>query len=134
MPSRPSLARTVRKEAGTETRPLVSIRLVNVDTNWSISPSRTRADAGTVFKAWGASPCPENWVGGAAQFPPWPLKERGQLLPPFTHRTGIGGIAWDNMGVNGHNRDGTGFPREKGAKQPYQSCFLVNRSQLPLHG
>src|SRR5262245_42416211 len=98
MPSRPSLARTVRKEAGTETRPLVSIRLVNVDTNWSISPSRTRADAGTVAEAWGAGPCPKNWVGEAAQFPPWPLKERGQLLPPFYSPNGHW---WDSMGQYG---------------------------------
>src|SRR5262245_41954405 len=83
---------------------------------------------------WGAGPCPKNWVGEAAQFPPWPLKERGQLLPPFTHRTGNCGITWENMGVNGRNWDRSGCSRENGTKQPYRSCFLVNRSRLPLHG
>src|SRR4029450_1767181 len=124
MPSRPSLARTVRKEAGTETRPLVSIRLGKVDTNWSPSPSRTRADAGTVAKAWGAGPCPKNWVGEAAQFPPWPLKERGQLLPPFTPRTGNCGITWENMGVNGHTWDRIGCPRRKWHKTAIPILFF----------
>src|SRR5262245_4551994 len=99
MPSRPSLARTVRKEAGTETRPLVSILLVNVDTNWSISPSRTPSRRET-FEALQVQAHARKLVGEAAQIPPWPLKERGQPLP-LTHRTGSYGITWEFMGVNG---------------------------------
>src|SRR3990172_9831709 len=106
MPSRPSLARTVRKGAGTETRPLVSILLVNVDTNWSISPSRTPSRRGTTSRASGAAP--KNGGRGGAD-PPVASKERGQP-PPLTHRTGSYGIAWDFMGVNGEWRETRGAP------------------------
>src|SRR5680860_372003 len=112
MPSRPSLARTVRKEAGTETRPLVSIRLVNAETNWSISPSRTRADAGQLQELW-CRPSPENGGRGGAD-PPVDSKERGQP-PPLTHRTGIHGIAWEFMGVNGECRERRTGTRENTA-------------------
>src|SRR3990170_2935334 len=103
MPSRPSLARTVRKEAGTETRPLVSILLVNADTNWSISPSRTRADAGRLPKLEVQAPARKIGGRGGAD-PPVASKERGQP-PPLTHRTGNHGIAGEFMGVNGECRE-----------------------------
>jgi hypothetical protein len=50
-------------------------------------------------------------MGEAAQIPPWPLRKRGQPLP-FTHRTGIYGIAWEFMGVNGKTRDKLACARE----------------------
>src|SRR5918994_1473797 len=102
MPSRPSLARTVRKEAGTETRPLVSILLVKVETNWSISPSRTRAAAERVQELQVQAQARKIGGRGGAD-PPVASKERGQP-PPLTHRTGNYGIAWDYMGVNGEQR------------------------------
>src|SRR3990172_3182909 len=132
MPSRPSLARTVRKEAGTETRPLVSILLVNADTNWSISPSRTRADAGRFQKLEVQAPA-RKMVGEAAQIPPWPLKERGQP-PPLTHRTGNDGIAWEFMGVNGECRERRLYTRENAAKEPCLSLLLVNRADCRFRG
>src|SRR4051794_4875946 len=100
MPSRPSLARTVRKDAGTETRPLVSIRLVNADTNWSISPSWAPGPTQDLdthqARARGFGELGER--GGA--IPPWPLKERCRAS--LTHyRTGECGIAWDTMGSQG---------------------------------
>src|SRR3990172_4062011 len=126
MPSRPSLGRTVRKEAGTETRPLVSILLVNADTNWSISPSRTRADAGRLQKLEVQAPVRESGGRGGAD-PPVASKERGQP-PPLTHRTGNHGIAWEFMGVNGERRERRGNPRENAAKEPRRSLLLVNRA------
>src|SRR5262245_9971339 len=107
MPSRPSLARTVRKEAGTETRPLVSIRLVNVDTNWSISPSRTRADAGTVAKAWGAGPCPKNWWEKRRRPP---VASKGPRPAPPTLYSPNGQL-WDNMGKYGRQWTRLGLTR-----------------------
>src|SRR5512135_3440985 len=98
MPSRPSLARTLRKEAGTETRPLVSILLVNAETNWSISPSWAPGPTRDTLGC--ETPRPENWVGEAARFPPWPRKERCRASPT-RHRTGKYGIAWDVMGGQG---------------------------------
>src|SRR6185437_3118509 len=123
MPSRPSLARTVRKEAGTETRPLVSILLVKVETNWSISPSRTRSRHGTNSKAGGAGSCPQNDGRGGAD-PPVASKERGQPLP-FTHRTGNHGITWDFMGVNGARPGVHEFRTGKRGNRRPSSSFLV---------
>src|SRR5688572_9648508 len=89
MPSMPSLARTVRNGAGTETRPLVSIRLVKVDTNWSISPSwcpgRTGDDC-----AEAPISAREKWVGEAALLPPWPQRSAAWPLPPLTERAIMG--------------------------------------------
>ena len=46
----------------------------------------------------------EKWVEEAALDPPVASKEAAACFPHPTHRTGINGIAWDNMGVNGNCR------------------------------
>src|ERR1700687_4713917 len=102
MPSRPSLARTVRKEAGTETRPLVSILLVNVETNWSISPS------------WAPGPTQDfdtlrvrdallgEWGGEGGAVPP--VASKKGPLPSLPHPSPNGRV-WDNMGYYGWSRN-----------------------------
>jgi hypothetical protein len=52
-------------------------------------------------------------VGEAARIPPWPQRKRC-LPPPLTHRTGIYGITWECMGVNGRRRDEHPNRRETG--------------------
>src|SRR6476660_4449131 len=99
MPSRPSLARTERKDAGTDTRPFVSILFVKAETNWSISPSRHLTDWKTEANAKVRARRPMI-VGEAARVPPWPRKERCLPLPPLTERANHG-ITWDIMGGQG---------------------------------
>jgi len=108
----------------------VSILLVKVETNWSISPSRTRADTGRIQKLEVQAPA-RKMMGEAAQIPPWPSKERSQPLP-FTHRTGNDGIAWDFMGVNGAHPGVHEFRTGKRGKRPLSSSFLVNRRDCRL--
>src|SRR4029078_9814837 len=99
MPSRPSLARTERKDAGTDTRPFVSILFVKAETNWSISPSRHLTDWKTEANAK-VRARRRMIVGEAARVPPWPRKERCLPLPSLTERANHG-IAWDIMGGQG---------------------------------
>src|SRR5918996_3779550 len=99
MPSVPSLASTVRKEAGTETRPLVSILLVKVETNWSISLSRTRAAAERVQRALGAGPRPK--IGGRGGADP-PVASKGAR--PASPTYSPNGHLWDSMGFYGRQR------------------------------
>lgn len=94
------MARTVRKDAGTETRPLESILFVNVETNWSISPlERFEADwnwtGQTALRR--RRPGLRKWVEEAARIPPWPQRKRCLLPPPHSPN----GHIWDNMGYYG---------------------------------
>src|SRR3990170_4654585 len=102
MPSRPSLARTVRKDAGTDTRPFVSILFVKAETNWSISPSRHLTDWKTEANAKVRDRCPrieDRGRGGAGP----PVASKGALpASPTTHRTGK---SWDSMGYYGWSRN-----------------------------
>src|SRR5262245_43581091 len=89
---------------------------------------------GNHCQSLGCRPVPEELGGRSGAVPPVASKGARPASSTLTHRTGDRGISWENMGVNGRNWDRTGCPRENGTKQPYQSCFLVNRSRLPLHG
>src|SRR5215467_5211664 len=124
MPSRPSLARTVRKGAGTETRPFVSILLVNVDTNWSISPSCTLGPTSGLTSLECETLLSKSGGRGGAD-PPVACKERGQP-PPLTHRTGSYGITWDLMGVNGKRWERGDHQRDSVAKVLHAALLLVN--------